>query len=159
MSALWCLASSLSQQSDALVPSVPDTICRSYARISRRYLSATHPYRFSDRFVSILNCAIHLIPLATLTDLCYQKRAMPLNSVFHFYLAMSFPSLDGYDSLRTLDNEVVVTFVSCYLIVKSVLTCVSIQIQPLFSKCLVWLRLRQVLPHMDIIFVHTATTY
>ena len=41
---------------------------------------------------------------------------------------MSFHSSDGYDSLRTLDDEVVVTFVSRYLIVKSVLTCVSIQI-------------------------------
>ena len=62
---------------------------------------------------------------------------MPINPVFHCYLAMSFHSLDGYDSLRMLDDEVVVTFVSRYLIVKSVLTCVSIQIQPLFSQCLV----------------------
>ena len=62
---------------------------------------------------------------------------MPINLVFHYYLAMSFHSLDGYDSLRTLDDEVVMTFVSRYLIVKSALTCVSIQIQPLFSQCLV----------------------
>ena len=58
---------------------------------------------------------------------------MLINPVFHCYLAMSFHSLDGYDSLRTPDNEVVVTFVSRYLIVKSVLTSVSIQIQSLFS--------------------------
>ena len=78
--------------------------------------------------------ALHLVPLATLTDLGYQKNgAIPINPVFHCYLAMSFHSLDGYDSLRTLDEEVVVTFVSHYLIGKSILTCVSIQIQPLFS--------------------------
>ena len=125
----------MSQQSDALVPRVPDTICRSYAQVSRIF-SPTHPYYFGDRLVSIPKHAIHLVPLATL-DLGYQKRAMLLNPVFHYYLALSYHSLDRYDSLRTLDDEEVVTFVSHYLIVKFVLTCVSIQIQPLFSQCLV----------------------
>ena len=82
MPSLRCSVSSLSQQSDALVPSVPDTIYRSYARISRRYLSIIHPYRFSDRLVSIPNRAIHLVPLATLTDTCYRKRAMSSSLAF-----------------------------------------------------------------------------
>ena len=81
------------------MPSVPDTICRSNAQLSRRYLSATHPYYFGDRLVSIPNHAIHLVPLATLTDLGYQKRAMPASLVFPPYLTQSFYSLDVYESL------------------------------------------------------------
>ena len=103
----------------------------------RVYFSATHPYYFGDRLVSIPNHAIHLVPLATLTDLGYQKRAMPASPIFHLYPTLSSHSVDVYGSLRTLDDDVVMTFVSHYLIVKSVLTCVSIQIQPLFSQCLV----------------------
>ena len=48
----------------------------------RVYFSATHTYYFGDKLVSIPNHAIHLVPLATLTDLGYQKRAMPASLVF-----------------------------------------------------------------------------
>lgn len=48
----------------------------------RVYFSATYPYYFDDRLVSIPNHAIHLVPLATLTDLGYQKRVMPASLVF-----------------------------------------------------------------------------
>ena len=48
----------------------------------RVYFSATYPYYFGDRLVSIPNHAIHLVPLATLTDLGYQKMAMPASLVF-----------------------------------------------------------------------------
>ena len=44
--------------------------------------SAIHPYCFGDRHVSIPNRALHLAPLATLTDLCYQKRAMAAALLF-----------------------------------------------------------------------------
>jgi len=104
----------------------------------RVYFSATHPYYFGDRLVSIPNHAIHLVPLATLTDLGYQKRAMPASLVFFTTTLPSHSILwTCTNPFRTFDDDVVVTFVSRYLIVKSVLTCVSIQIQPLFSQCLV----------------------
>ena len=82
MPALQCSESSLSQQSDALVPSVLDAICRNYAQISRQYLSIAHPYRLGDRCVFISNRALHLVLLATPSDLCYRKRATPARLAF-----------------------------------------------------------------------------
>ena len=110
MPALWCSASSMSQQSDALVPSVLDTISRCYAHVSHWYLFATHPYYFGDRFASIPNRAFHPIPLATLTDLCYQTRAMPSSLAFPPLYCPFIPFFGTCTvPLHTLDDDVVVT--------------------------------------------------
>ena len=65
----------------------------------RVYFSATYPYYFGDRLVSIPNHAIHLVPLATLTDLGYQKRAMPASLLFPPLPYPVIHSLDVYESL------------------------------------------------------------
>src|SRR3990170_1812859 len=67
------------------------------------------PLLFFDRHVSIPNLAISLAALATLTDLSYQKRAMPASLSFHRLSNPAIHSLDKYGFFRTLDDDVVVT--------------------------------------------------
>ena len=58
-----------------MMPSVPDNVCRNVAQVSHQYLSFTQTYCFGDRHASIRDRAFHLVVLATLTYIRYQKRA------------------------------------------------------------------------------------
>ena len=65
------------------MPSDPDTVCKNGGQVSRRCLSSTPVYRFSDGHVSILDHSF--VVLATLNDLSYQERAMLAASIFPRY--------------------------------------------------------------------------
>jgi hypothetical protein len=116
------------------VVSIP---CRIDAPVLHQSNLFSHPYRFDDRHVSIPNLAISLAALATLTDLSYQKRAMPASLSFHRLSHPAIHSLDKYGFFRSLDDDVVVTPVFRPPITKFVLATVSVQLQPVLSPCLV----------------------
>ena len=66
----------------------------------------------------------YFVVLATLNDLSYQERAMSAASVFPRY-PISWTSMDFF---RPLDNNVVATFVSHYMITECVLTSELVQV-------------------------------
>jgi hypothetical protein len=67
------------------------------APVPHQYILFSHPYSFGDRHVSIPDLAIvPLAMLATLTDLSYQKRAMPASLSFHQLSHPAIHSLDKY---------------------------------------------------------------
>ena len=97
MSALRC--SALSQQSDALVPRVPDTICRSYAQVSRIFFPPpTHIISVIDLFLSRIMPSISSL-WQPLLILVIRKGQCQRALFFHRYPTQSFYSLDVYESL------------------------------------------------------------
>ena len=95
----------------------------------------TNPFPLSPSIVSVIdmflsrNVPSHSSLRATLTDLSYQNRAMPASLLYrHPFPAIH--SLDEYGFPRTLDDDVVVTFVFRPMITKFVLATVSIPIEP-----------------------------
>jgi hypothetical protein len=131
---VWCHLRPSGVMPRCLVVSIP---CRIDAQVPHHYIFFSHPYRFGDRHVSIPDRAIPLAALATLTDLSYQKRAMPASLSFHRLPYPATHSLDKYGFFRTLDDDVVVTSVFRSTITKSVLASMSVQLQPVLSPCLV----------------------
>ena len=65
------------------MPSDPDTVCGNSVQVSRRCLSFSPVYHFSDGHVSIPYRSF--VVLATLNDLSYQERAMSAALVFPRY--------------------------------------------------------------------------
>ena len=126
-SLVWCHLHPSGVMPRCLVVSIP---CRIDAPVPRQYILFSHPYSFGDRHVSILDRAIPLALLVTLTDLSYQKRAMPASLSFHRLSNPAIHSLDKYGFFRTLDDDVVVTSVFRFMITKSVLASMSVQLQP-----------------------------
>ena len=74
---------------------------------------------------------IPLAALANLTDLAYQKRAMPASPSFHSYPSLPFILWTSTVPFRTLDDDVVETPVFRPTITKFVLATVSVQTEPL----------------------------
>ena len=103
------------------MPSDPDTVCKNGAQVSRQSLSFSPAYRFGDGHASILNCSFIL---ATLNDLSYLERAMSAASVFPRY-PISWMSTIFFG---LLDNNVVATFVSHYMITEYVLASELVQV-------------------------------
>jgi hypothetical protein len=65
--------------------------CRIDVQVSHQYILFSHTYCFGGRHVSTPDLAIQLAALATLTGLCYQKRAMPADPDFNRYPTLSPP--------------------------------------------------------------------
>lgn len=91
-----------------------------FAKLVLRYLvdillSAPPIILVMDMLLSRI--ALHFVMLATLNDLSYQERAMSAASVFPHY-PISWTSTDLF---RPLENNVVATFVSYYMITEYVL--------------------------------------
>ena len=104
------------------MPSDPDTVCKNGAQVSRRCLSSSPVYRFGDGHVSIPDHSF--VVLATLNDLSYQERAMSTASVFPAILFLGRVRI----FFRLLDDNVVATFVSHYMITEYVLASELVQV-------------------------------
>ena len=98
-----------------VMPSDPDTVCKNGAQVSRRCLSSSPVYHFGDGHVSIPDHSF--VVLATHNDLSYQERAMSAALVFPDILFLGRVRI----FFRPLDNNVVATFVSHYMIIECVL--------------------------------------
>ena len=106
-----------------VMPSDPDTVCKNGAQVSRRCLSFSPVYRFGDGHASIpdrsfiLSCWQPLMILVIKKGQCQQPQFFPailfLGRVRIFF--------------RPLDNNVVATFVSHYMITECVLTSELVQ--------------------------------
>jgi hypothetical protein len=120
-SLVWCHLRPIGVMPRCLVVSITSKID---APVPHQYILFSYPYRFGDRHVSIPDRAIPLATSATLTDPCYQKRAMPASLSLHHYLIL--PPIPWTDtvSLCMLD-DVVVTSVFRSPITKFVLASVS----------------------------------
>jgi hypothetical protein len=125
---VWCHLRPSGVMPRCLVGSIP---CRIDAPVPHQYILFSHPYCFGDRHVSIPDLIIvPLATLATLTDLSYQKRAMPASLSFHRLSNPAIHSLDKYGFFCTRDDDVVVTSVFWSTITRFVLASVSVQLQP-----------------------------
>ena len=106
-----------------VMPSDPDTVCKSGAQVSRRCVSSSPVYHFGDGHASIpdrsfiLSCWQPLMILVIKKGQCQQPQFFPailfLGRVRIFF--------------RPLDNNVVATFVSRYMITECVLTSELVQ--------------------------------
>ena len=106
------------------MPSDPDTVCKNSAQVSPRCLSFSPGYQFGDGHASIPDHSFVFVVLATLNDLSYQKMAMSAASVF----PRNPISWTNTDIFRPLENNVVATFVSCYMVTKYVLSSELVQV-------------------------------
>ena len=107
-----------------VMPSDPDTVCKNGAQVSRRCLSFSPVYRFGDGHASIpdhsfiLSCWQPLMILVIKKGQCQQPQFFPailfLGRVRIFF--------------RPLDNNVVATFVSHYMITEYVLASELVQV-------------------------------
>ena len=116
---VWChLCPSRVMSSD------PDTVCKNGAQVSHRCLSFSPVYRFGDGHASIpdhsflLSCWQPLMILVIKKGQCHQPQFFPailfLGRVRIFF--------------RPLDNNVVVTFVSHYMITECILASELVQV-------------------------------
>ena len=106
------------------MPSDPDTLCRNGAQVSRRYPPFSHAYRFGDVHASIPNRSLFfhdwqpLMILVIKKGQCQQPQFFPailfLGRVWIFF--------------RLLDNNVVATFVSHYMITECILASELVQV-------------------------------
>jgi hypothetical protein len=133
-SLVWCHLRPSGVMPRCLVVSIP---CQIDTPVPHQYILFSYPYRFGDRHVSIPDRAIPLAASATLTDLCYQKRAMPASPSLHHYLILPPILWTCTVFFRTLDDDVVVTSVFRPPITKFVLATVSVQLQLVLSPYLV----------------------
>ena len=105
------------------MPTDPDTVCKNGAQVSRRCLSFSPTYLFGDGHASVLNrssilsCWQPFMILVINKGQCQQPQFFPailfLGRVRIFF--------------RLLDNNVVATFVSHYMIIECVFTSKLVQ--------------------------------
>ena len=107
-----------------VMPSDPDTVCKNGAQVSHRCLSFSPVYRFGDGHASILDrsfilsCWQPLMILVIKKGQCQQPQFFPA-------ILISWTSTDIF---RSLYNNVVATFVSCYMVTKYVLASELVQV-------------------------------
>ena len=96
---------------------IPTLFAKMVLRYHAEFLPSA-PFRFGEGH------AFSFCHVATLNDLSYQERAMSAASVFPRY-PISWTSMDLF---CPLDNNVVVTFVSHYMIIEYVLASELVQV-------------------------------
>ena len=105
------------------MPSDLATVYKNGAQVSRRCLSFSPVYRFGDGHASIPDRSSFIL-LETLNDLSYQERAMSAASAFPCY-PISWTSTYFF---HLVDNNLVATFVSHYMITEYVLASELVQV-------------------------------
>ena len=106
------------------MPSDLDTVCKNGAQVSHRCLSFSPTYHFGDGHASIpdrsfiLSCWQPLMILVIKKGQCQQPQLFP--SILFLGRVRIF--------FRPLDNNVVVTFMSQYMITEHVLTSELVQV-------------------------------
>ena len=117
-----------------VMPRDPDTVCKNGAQVSRQFLSFSPVYHFGDGHASIPDRSFILSYWQPLMILVIKKGQCQQPQIF-------FPAIlflgRVWIFFRPLDNNMVATFVSCYMITECVLTSELVQVATWLSWNLV----------------------